>query len=995
MTRPAVFTIPPHVAFVDALALGLLDRTRGDPMRLARATVLLPNRRAVRALTEAFVRLSDEGGLLLPRMTPIGDVDEDEAIGAFADTLAGGADLEPAVDDCKQRLMLVPLVKRYLELHDARERVTAVEALRLADELRRTLAQLQLEGVATESLRNLDVGDLAGHWERTLRYIGIIAEAWPNILAEEGEIDGAARRNRLIESWTAQLAASPPDRMIVAAGMVATSPSVARLLHVVARLPDGLVVLPGLDTDMDEEEWREIRYHEADKSEFGSPRHDSEGHPQFSFRSLLHRMDVGRGEVETWPYTTAYDGPAARTHIVTRAMAPARFTDAWRDLDLGDDALKGVRLIEAATPGEEAQVIALALRQALETPGRTAALVTPDRGLARRVAAHLARWGVALDDSAGVPLRQTPPGTFMLALAEAAVQQFAPAPLLALLKHPLVRIDGRLDWLDRARTLDIALRGVRPPPGLDAVGARIEEAATEARSDEKKHRLRALSGWWLEVSAILDPLERLFANTQVSLPDLIDAMRGAAAALAGDELWRGPAGRALSELVQQLELHGHRLDPFDPPDAPGLLAAFFQEAAVRPPYGRHPRLSVYGLLEARLQRADLMILGGLNEGVWPALSQPDPWLAPAARAQLGLPGLERRIGLTAHDFVQAMGAPEVIATRARRDAAAPTVASRFWLRLEALGGEKVTRESALLGIARALDAPAGPPRYASRPAPRPPAALRPRSLSVTGAEKLKADPYSFYAERMLGLTMLQSLDEDPTAAERGTFLHSVLEDWINQRPDDPDYLRIIAEKRLREWDHHPLMKALWAPRAMRAVEWAAEQMAAWNAEGWRALKAEGKGRATLKNGITLTGMADRIDVAAEGSLAIIDYKTGMPPSHAQLKGGYALQLGLLGWLAQNGYIPDVTPGDVAALRYWRLSGGNIAGKASDPLVFRREEWTEPQAFITDCMRWLDELCAERLLGDAPFTAKLHPDYSTRYRDHDHLARVAEWMGRSE
>lgn len=989
--RPAVFTIPPHVAFVDALAMGLLDRTRGDPMRLARATVLLPNRRAVRALTDAFVRLSDEGGLLLPRMTPIGDVDEDEALGAFADDLVNGAELPPALDDCKQRLILTRLVKPYLE--SGGERATAVEALRLADDLRVTLRQLLFDDVAPARLKDIDVGDLASHWERTLAYLAIVVDAWPAILAEEGEVDGAIRRNELTRKWIERLAAEPPSDLIVAAGMVATSPVVGQLLHRIARLPGGMVVLPGLDIEMDDEEWQEIRCHLADPER--SPAHDSEGHPQFAFRCLLERMKVGRGEIAVWPYTTPYDGPPARTAVLARAMAPARFTDAWRDLDLADDALAGVRLIEAATPGEEAQVIALAMREALGTAGRTAALVTPDRGLARRVAAHLARWGVTLDDSAGVPLRQTPPGTFMLALVEAAVQQFAPTPLLALLKHPLVRTHARLDWLDRARQLDVVLRGVRPPPGLDAVGARILESYEEARHDEARQALRALGGWWEGAAAILEPLERLFSRQTVSLPDLIDALRQAAAELTGDELWRGPAGRALAGLVEQLELHGHRLDPFDPPDAPGLLSAFFQETAVRPPFGRHPRLSVYGLLEARLQRADLMILGGLNEGVWPSLSQPDPWLAPAARAQLGLPGLERRIGLAAHDFVQAMGAQQVIATRARRDATAPTVASRFWLRLEALGGERVTREHALLGIARALDAPTGPPRYARRPEPRPPADLRPRALSVTQAEKLKADPYSFYAETMLGLRRLQALDEDPTAAEKGTFLHSVLERWIKERPDDPAHLVALARHMLADWDHHPLMKALWAPRALRAVEWAAGAMAEWTAEGWRPALAEARGEALLKNGIKLTGKADRIDVAAEGSLAIVDYKTGLPPSHAQLEGGYALQLGLLGWLAQQGHVPGLAAGEVAALRYWRLSGGSVAGKVSDPLVFNRKDWSDPPRFIAESMVHLDRLCAELLLGDAPFTAKLHPDYSTRYKDHDQLARVAEWMGRSE
>lgn len=992
--RPKVYSIPPHVAFVDALATGLLDLTRGDPMRLARATVLLPNRRAVRALTEAFVRLSDGNGLLLPRMTPVGDVDEDDALGAFADDMAAGAALPPAVDDCKQRLILTGLVKRYLDTPG--DKATAVEAMRLSDDLRRTLSQLLSEDVAPEALRDLDVGGLATHWDRTLKFLAIIVDVWPGILADEGEIDRAQRNNALLRTWTARIDNAPPSGMIVAAGMVSTSPVIGRMLGKIARLSDGMVVLPGLDLMMADAEWDAIACRLATPD--APPRRESEAHPQFGFRCLLERMAVARAEIGNWGWVSDFDGPASRTAAVARAMAPAAFTGDWRSYDIGDEAMRGVRLIEAANPGEEALVIALALRRQLEVPGRTAALVTPDRGLARRVAAQLARWDVALDDSAGTPLRRTPPGTFVLGLVEAASQGFAPVALLALLKHPLVHSVDRLVWLDSVRQLDLLLRGVRPPPGLDAIGGQLHDRRLEAtaRHDAAAEAaIAALEGWWPGVQTVLEPLERLFSAKAVSLSDLIARVREAGDMLAGEDLWRRPAGRALSDVFAQLAVHGHRLDPFDPPDAPGLIAAFLDEVPVRPPFGKHPRLAVYGLLEARLQRADLMILGGLNEGVWPALAKPDPWLAPAARTQLGLPGLEMRIGLAAHDFVQAMGAKRVIVTRARRDASAPTVASRFWLRLEAISGDKLQRDGELLTIARALDRPAEV-RAAARPAPAPPVDRRPRQISVTGAEKLKADPYSFYAEQMLSLRKLQPLDVDPTAAERGTFLHAVLERWIKEKPDDPVHLKALADLMLAaDFGHHPTMMALWAPRVRRAIDWVAEAMADWEAKGWHPVLAEAKGRMELRSGITLTGKADRIDRHSDGSLAIIDYKTGKPPSHAQLESGYALQLGLLAWLAADGHVRDLPPGVVSALRYWKLSGGSDPGKASDPLVHSRKAWSDPGTFIDTSMAHFFELCDTLLLGDAPFTAKLHPDYSTRYTDHDHLARVAEWLGRGE
>jgi ATP-dependent helicase/nuclease subunit B len=328
------------------------------------------------------------------------------------------------------------------------------------------------------------------------------------------------------------------------------------------------------------------------------------------------------------------------------------------------------------------------------------------------------------------------------------------------------------------------------------------------------------------------------------------------------------------------------------------------------------------------------------------------------------------------------------------------VPSRFWLRLEAMGGERVTRDHELRDIARALDAPPGPPQPAKRPMPAPPSNARPRELSVTQVEKLRADPYSFYADKVLGLRKLGILDEDPTAAERGTFIHAILERWTDEKPDDPAHLRAVADLMLGEWDHHPLMRALWAPRVRRAVDWVAETVVDWSnaPERWRPAAAEAKGRVTLGNGITLTGRADRIDRGEGGALAIVDYKSGEPPSHAQHAGGYALQLGLLAWMASDGHFARVAPGPVRALRYWKLSGGRTPGKVVDPMLYRGKAWedgTDLGGFIDASMARFFELCDEMLLGSAPFVAKLHPEYSTRYTDHDHLARVAEWMGRGE
>ena len=965
--------MPPHVAFVDALAKGLLDRTGDEPLALARARVLLPNRRAVRALSDAFVRLSGNQGLLLPRMTPIGDVDEDEATGAFATEVSDALDLPPALVPCERRLLLTQLVRAGSARRG--EGVTAVEALRLADALAKALDALTAGEIDPDRLESLDLAGLATHFEATLVHFRAVRDNWPAVLAALGASDAATRYNRVVDALAARWSVEPPRGLVVAAGLTAVSPPVARLLGIVARLPQGLVVLPGVDTAMPDEEWQAIRCDDT-----GSDC----THPQHAFRRLLETMSVGRGEVADWPVTTPGDGPSARSLAVARAMSLPAFTAEWRT-PVDPAAFAGVRTIEAATPEEEAQAVALALRGALETPGRTAALVTPDRGLARRVAAHLARWGIDIDDSAGQPLRSEPPGTLFLALIEAAAQHFAPVALLAVLKHPLVRRGpDRQAWLDRVRQLDLALRGIRPAPGLAGIRTRIAEVQADARRAGEGGT--ALAAWWGEVAAILDPLASLFSARDLDLGTVVAAVRDTGEALAGDELWRGPAGRALAGIVAALTDHGHHLKPFEPDDAPPLLGSFLGGVPVRETYGKHPRLAIYGTLEARLQRADLMILGGLNEGIWPGRAAPDPWLAPQVRKQLGLDGTDRAVGLAAHDFVQSLGGAEVLLTRARRDDSSPAVASRFWLRLRALAGDAIEADHELLELARALDRPVTVVP-AERPMPAPPAADRPRRISVTAAERLKADPFSFYASAVLKLSTLSPLDEDPGAAERGTDLHGVLEQWTKTGGD----LHQLAGAMLAEkWSNHPLMGALWAPRVRRALDWVIEETGRWDELGWGDPQAEARG--VLQMGeISLNGRADRIDRNAAGELAIIDYKTGTVPTNAQIAGGFALQMGLLGLLAERGCFGDEAR--VGAFRYWKLGGGKEPGKATDPLSFRGKPTMTAHDHVNDTVRRFEALCDDYLLGSKPFTAKLHPDHAARYSDFDHLARVAEWQAR--
>ena len=986
-----MFSIPAHVAFVDALAQGLIARCP-DPLDLARAQVFLPNRRAVRALTEAFVRVAG-GGLLLPRMTPVGDLGDD----AF-DRFAGGeAALPPPVSPLRRRLELARLVR-------ARpEQLSAVEALRLGDQLGGALDDLLAEEIPPERLRELvEASDLASHWQDTFVFLDIVITAWPPARDATGGSDGGTRLAALIDALVARWHASPPTGLVVAAGITGSSPPLVRLLTALLALPRGLLVLPGLDMDASlaaAARWDAISLGQADTR-------DSEAHPQYALKALLARLGLARDEVQDWGVATPMDGPAARTAAVMAAMAPAAAADWPEGGDTEDFA--GVTAIEAATAAEEAQAIAIALRRALEIPGQTAALVTPDRVLARRVALHCRRWGLAIDDSAGEQLRLAPPGAFALALTEAMAAGFSPVALLAALKHPLAEVgEGRSAWLGEVRALDLVLRGVRPPPGLDSIAEAIDAHFGEARARLQRRgaaapeRLAALdataarlAAWWSSAAAMLEPLAALRDAGATDLARLAEALRASGSALAGDRLWSGTDGRALAGLVERLEADGAVLGRFDIEDAPALLAALLNDVAVRAPWGGHPRLRILGPLEAQLQRADLMILGGLNEGTWPQKPAPDPWLAPVVRTALGLPGLARATGLAAHDFVGALGAPRVLITRARRDAAAPLVPSRFWLRLQAYTGG-LSEDRQLLDLARRIDG-GGTPSLRPPPRPAPPRDKRPRQVALTAIDTLITDPFAYYARSILHLNPLDPLDQDPTAAERGTALHDVLERWTNSGGGSLERLEQLASEMLAEQGKlFPLLRAFWAPRARRALLWAGEAIHARELDGWHAVAAEAAGQMTLPNGITITGRADRIDRhESDGRLAVIDYKTGKPPTARQVKAGLANQLGLLLAMAGTGLLVDrdgrpVPGGAAAAIQYWHLKGGEPPGQIESPLEKR------PPLAAADHVMAVLRLAEDRttllLQTDAPFLSKRYPGHS--WTDYDHLARVAEWRDR--
>ncbi len=969
MKHPSVFTIPAAANFAETLARGLIARSGGDPLALSAAVIYLPTRRAARTFGDAFAKVLG-GAALLPQFKALGDSDEDELL---FDTVGDGLELAPAITPLRRQLLLAQLVRQW----DRRDRGTLsfAQCAALADSLAKVMDEVETQGCDLAKLKDLAPENLAEHWEGVVRFLDVIRETWPAILEEEQLLNPAARRNQALKALAARLEANPPQGWVIAAGSTGSIPATAQLLRVIARLPQGAVVLPGLDKRLDDESWNKL----------------DPGHPQFGLSQLLRTIEVGRDDVEDW---FAADHAAAREALLGETLRPAPTTDAWRALAErggGDvaDGVKDLALVTAADPAQEALAIALALRESLETPGRTAALVTPDRNLARRVVSEMARWNIVLDDSAGRPLAHTAAGSFLCLLVEAAEARFAPVPLLALLKHPFAR--GHLDhaaFRARARELDRwCLRGPRPDGGLAGI-ARAIEGAGQQKFPPPGEALAALKAWWDSIAAILQPLEEIYTQTETPLPDLIAAHVAAAEALACDEteaclLWAQADGEQAAILCAALEEDSKDLPPIEP----GSYAALFRHLAMKVPvrtaFGRHPRLAILGPLEARLQRFDLTILGGLNEGSWPGAAGADPWFSRPMRDTLGLERPERSIGLAAHDFAMLAAGPCVLLTRSLKADGTPTVASRWLQRLEQL-----TRG---LGLSEALAPTTDYPALAARlvdvplatrlerPAPRPPADVRPKRLSVTEIETWLRDPYAIYARHVLRLRPLEALDESVGALERGRVLHKALELFIQDGGGSTEQLIALADRLFEEGGIPKAVLAVWRPRfggAARAfVDFEQERRGAIAAS-----HLEKKGTLEL-DGFTLTGIADRIDVLVGGRAVILDYKSGAMPSQKQVQQLLSPQLPLeAAMLAEDGF--GIGKFIAEALVYFSLAGEKQARKPRDienPVTLADEAVAQLRRRIA----WFNQ-------KDTPYRPRVKPYRADIAGDYDHLARVREW-----
>lgn len=969
---PRVFAVPPGVDLPRALIKGLERRLAGaSPEAWARVEIFVNTRRMQRRIISLF---TDGPARLLPRIRTITDLGRD----------ADMADLPAAVPPLRRRLELTQLIARLLEQEPDIAPRSALFAL--ADSLAGLMDEMQGEGVPPAALRALDVGNLSGHWQRSLRFLNIIEQYFGAQSTEHP--DSEARQRLVIERLISNWADNPPEHPVIVAGSTGSRGATAQFMRAVARLPQGALVLPGFDTVLPAEVWDRL-----------SDPMTGEDHPQFRFSRLLRSLSLSPADTPLWLADKSPPNPA-RNALLSLALRPAPVTDQWlkegKKISREDilNATESLTLIEAPSPRAEAVAIALRLRKAVED-GQQVALITPNRTLARQVTAALDRWNIEPDDSAGRPLALSAPGRFLRHVSALFGQKLTAANLLSLLKHPLCSSaesrGNHLRWT-RDLELEVLRKGLPFPTGADMVNW--------AATDHAKDFPRLVWAKWLAklLAGLSDTPHR---NLSDHLENHLRLAQDLAAGPDPDksrstgELWEKAAGREAWRIVSELQReasYGGRLSPADYAD---LFRSILNNGEVRDLNSPHPDVMIWGTLEARVQGADLVILAGLNDGIWPEMPSPDPWLNRQMRHEAGLLLPDRRIGLSAHDFQQAFAAREVVLSRAIRDAESETVASRWLLRLTNLlsglpaGGEEVItsmrrRGDAYLRLSVLLDQrPEGPLAPIKRPSPRPPIETRPKRLSVTRISRLVRDPYSIYAESILGLRALDSLQHMPDAPLRGTIMHQIMEQFFTHTvPADPTEARIlllkITDSVLEKQVPWLAARILWRAKLERITDqFLAEEKGRQHEGGIIAHEIRGKLRLEALN-FTLSATADRIDRLNNGTLAIYDYKSGtLPTPQAQVL--FDKQLVLEAVIASAGGFEGITKGSVAQVAYIALG----SAQKFSPTPLDNIQVTKTQAELSALIG------AYQSRGQGYTALRLDPKLGYP-GDFDHLSRLGEW-----
>jgi len=950
-----IYNIPATKSFLDEIARLFLDEYKDKLLDLADVIFLLPNRRACKSLTDAFVRLQGLKPTMLPQMKPLADADEEELLITGFDLSDELHRLSPIMST-SERLMLFTKIIMAKPTDYGLEKIPAGQAVSLAKELASLIDLAYNQQLSFDDLQNIVPVEYAEHWQETLKFLQIITKFWPDILQEQGKVDAVEYKNKLLKAQIELWKKLKSSKKIVVAGTTAVFPLMKELVKTVTELDNGLVILSGLDKNLSDDDWAEI----------------DEVHPQYELKELLEYLQINRFEIKNLVDAKNKD----REYFITEIMRPAKTSDKWRCLNsniITTKSIEGIKVINTQDVRVEALAIALLMREVLSVPEKTAALVTTDRLLARRVAAELKRWDIEVDDSAGKPLYLTPVGIFLRQILNVIEQNFSPVAVLALMKYPLF-----------------------------ANGCTYFDIRSKVRAFEKNYlRSKKENGEFndivTELKSIMLPLCNLYQNNSCSLEELIKTHLHIAEVLAstnvktGDKiLWKGDDGEIAARFMADVLEKANILGEINPYEYAGWLDALMSTMTVRNTYGAHPRLKILGPIEARLMQFDRVIIGEVNETSWPQAPKADPWLSRPMKKDFGLPLPEKNIGVLANDFASLLSSEEVFVTRADRVQGTPMVKSRWLMRLEtvlkalgincdSLNADEYIRWAEFLDKAEVL-------KRILPPAPTPPVSARPRKLSASAIENLMRDPYIIYAKYILGLRKLDDLEQDLKFSDYGNIVHAVLEEFNNKYsstyPDNAkEELIQLGEYAFARNQISADVKAFWWPNFLKTVEWLVNKESDYRKEikkVYNEVTGEYSFEAPAGN-FVVTAKADRVDITNDNMVNIIDYKTGQIRKNKEIELSYAPQLPIEALIASTGGFKDIPALEVGALMYWQL------GKKESGVTDNIKE------ILDNTYDRIVELISLFDFETTPYNSKPNPKIAPKYSDYEHLSRMNEIM----
>ena len=965
-----VSTIPAGENFAHVLGEYILSQNKGAAKGLTQYKILLPTRRACRNLQEAFLEINKGKPILLPQIMPLGDVEEQDLSLLMFGSRHEFLEIPQAISPMRRKILLTTLIQKIPDFT-----LNIEHALKLSDAIAALLDQIIIEELDFKNLENLVPADFSIHWQVTLDFLKIISEQWPNILAEQNMVDPAKRRNMLMDNLTQFWLETLPTTPIIAAGSTGSVPATRRLMKAIATLPHGEIILPGLDLNMDNDSWKKL----------------DTSHPQSGLKNLINFIGIERDKINN--LTNNYSD---RHILASEMMRPAETAEQWKKFSKNaeiEKMLHGLEYYSCKNPGQEAKLIALIIREAIEKKKRNIALITPDRNIASRVISICRRWNIELDDSGGTKLSRTNKGEFILLVLKYLCEDHNPVSLLALLKHPLCRLGHDIKtYKTILNKFELSILRSKVP--LNSISM-IKKFA------EKEVNSQALTNFIAQLENIFQTHQ--LRNTQ-TISQIIYNHITILQKLArtndteGDAvLWSGNDGEKAAELFIELQEHTHLIKESTPIEYQDLLMHLMDQSNVRHGNNTLSSIHILGQLEGRIISADLIIMAGLNEETWPPSSKHDPWMSRPMKKQFGLPDAEKFIGLAAHDFVQGFCAKNVIITRSEQYDGSPTVPARWLARLDTVLQTanlslKDLSKNPYLKWTEELDASQNfiP---CEQPAPKPPIIARPSSMSVTRIEKWLQDPYSIYAYYILGLRQLEPLKIKHDAALQGSILHKILDNFVRDYPitlpeNAQQILESYTQDALQEFGINEREMPFWLLRFRNIVQWFLQHEVEWRKHA-KFLSSEARGKVNFKfngNLFELHCIADRIDKVTAG-YALIDYKSAGNFSAHKLKKGLLPQLPLEALiLEKNGFEKNKNSSDsmpVQRLSYWIMKGAQTAG-----------EVIEINGDLSDTLKIVEEGLQNLVCAfndpDIPYYAVPDINNAPRYNDYEHLSRLKEW-----